>query len=123
MTVKLEAPYPSIQTVTILPNPRWNDSESLTNSINIHRTMRGNTYTYVKTTNNRRRLFMNFNITRMKGLELQAFIKSYFSSTLKLTDHLGVSWVGKFTSNPFNFSTPGPAEYQDIQLEFEGTQL
>lgn len=121
MTVKLEAPYPSIQVISFLPNPVFNDSEACTNEIQKHYTMDGRLYTYIKQTNGRRKLLMQFNLHRMKGLELRAFIRAFYSTKIRLTDHLGVRWIGYFTVNPFDFST-GSGELQDIQLEFEGVK-
>jgi len=113
----------SFQTTTILPNPQWNDSENLTSSVNVRRSMNGMVYTYVKTKNSRRKLSMTFKLTHQKGLELRAFIRSYFRSPITLVDNEGQTWSVKFTSNPFEFSTSSPSEGQDIHLEFEGVKL
>jgi len=117
MSIKLEAPYPRINTTTFLPNPLFNDSEGLTSSLSLNRTMGGNVYTYIKTST-RKKIVFNFEFTRQKGLEFRAFLRSYFSSTIRLTDHLGSIFIGKFTSNPFELTSPG--NYQNIQIEFEG---
>jgi len=84
-------------------------------------TMDGQLHTYVKSSQ-RRKLILQFKLDRMKGLELRAFLRVFYSSQIKLTDHLGVVWAGYFTVNPFDFST-GSAELQDITLEFQGTKL
>lgn len=123
MSIKLEAPYPAIQTIIYLPNPLFNDSEAITDSIQVLRSMTGIVRTYVKTTNNRRSITFNFKLSRLKGLELREFIRSYYRSSIRLTDHLGQVWNVKLSSNPFDFSTPGPVEQQTIQVSFEGTKL
>ncbi len=120
MSVKLAAPYPAIQTITWLPNPSWDDSEALTVSVSEQRSISGLLYTYVKTKNLRRKLLFEFELNRMKALELRAFIKSYYRSKIQLSDHTGAIWVGYFTSNPFEFDTPSRGNRQTIQLEFEG---
>jgi hypothetical protein len=66
---------------------------------------------------------MDFRLTRQKSLELKAFIRAYYSSDIIITDHNGVRWLAKFTSNPFEFSAVSTSEGQNIHLEFEGTQL
>jgi hypothetical protein len=119
--VSLEAPYPLLQTTTLLPNPEFSDSEALTTEVKEHRSMIGTLYTYVKTKNNKRKLLMQFKLNRMKGLELRAFIRSYYLSKIRLTDHLEQVWVVNFISNPFEFDTSSD-ERQNISLEFEGIQ-
>ena len=128
---QLEAPYPTVQTTSILPNPEFGDSENLKAQVSTKRAMDGTRYTYVKRKGGRK-LQWTFRITRNKGLELRAFIQSYFASQIKVTDHAGRVWIGHFTSNPFEFDTPtraAPAiapmprgEYQTITIEFEGEE-
>lgn len=127
----IEAPYPTLQTTTILPNPQFSDQEGLATSIVRKTAMNGTRYTYVKY-RNRRRLRWTFQLSRNKGLELRAFLMSYFASKVRITDHRGRTWLGHFTSNPFEFETtrraapaidPMPrGEIQVIELEFEGEQ-
>ena len=125
------APYPGIQTVSLLPNPTFSDTEALTASVSAQRATDGTLYTYVKTKSGRRKLSWNFQLTRLKGLELRAFLLSYFASKVKITDHNGRIWVGNFTNNPFEFdaqSRAAPAmsdvrgETQSITIEFEGVE-
>lgn len=126
----LQAPYPTLQTLTVLPEPKFSDAMNLTDAVIVKRAMDGTRRTYVKTKGGRRRLKWTFQLTRNKGLELRAFIQSYFASKIYVLDHLGRNWVGYFTSNPFELDTPergAPArppllcgEEQAIELEFEG---
>ena len=125
MSIELAAPYPSIQTISILPNPQFGDTEALVDSITVTRTMDGTQYTYVKS-KPRRKINLQIQISKMKGLELRAFMESYFSTKMRLTDHLGQVWIGYLINNPFVFDTtkkssesPG-GEMQTIQIEFEG---
>jgi hypothetical protein len=126
----LQAPYPTLQTLTVLPEPKFSDAMNLTDAVIVKRAMDGTRRTYVRTKGGRRRLKWTFQLTRNKGLELRAFIQSYFASKIYVLDHLGRNWVGYFTSNPFELDTPergAPArppllrgEVQAIELEFEG---
>jgi len=119
------------QTTTLLPNPQFSDSEQLTAEVEAKRAMNGTLYTYVKTKGDRRRVQWSFSLSRNKALELRAFILSYFASTIRVTDHHGRQWVGRFVDNPFEFDTPrraAPAihpmprgEQQQITISFEGT--
>ena len=126
----LHAPFPTMQTVTILPDPKFSDAMSLTDAVTVKRAMDGTRYTYVKTKGGRRKLKWVFQMTRNKGLELRAFIQSYFASKIYVIDHLGRKWVGYMMNNPFEFDTTeraAPArqgwprgEIQVLTLEFEG---
>ncbi len=109
----------SFQTTTFLPNPEFGDSEGVLDEVSVKRTIGGNRYVYVKTKGSRRRLTLNFRLTRQKGLELRAFIQSYFASSITLVDHLDQTWVGNFMSNPFEFTSVLSSD-ATIQLEFEG---
>lgn len=132
MSFTIAAPFPAVQTTTVLPNPELSDAESLTDSLSARRAMDGTLYTYVKTKAGRRKLQWTFQLTRNKGLELRAFLLSYFASQLRVVDHLDRVWVGHFVNNPFELTTDrkaGPAlqglprgETQSITLEFEGTE-
>lgn len=121
-----------VQTITSLPHPQFGDSENLTDEVKIIRATDGTTYSYVKTKGGRRHLQWQFTLTRNKGLELRAFIQSYYRAPIKITDHNGRVWVGVITNNPFEFDTPRagyPAisplhrgETQVITLDFEGVE-
>lgn len=127
----LQAPYPSLQTTTILPSPRPGDSEGLRAVVTIKRAMDGTRYTYIKRKGGRK-MQWTFKVTRNKGLELRAFIQSYFASVIVATDHNDRKWIGKFVNNPFEFDTPSRAapaiapmprgENQVITIEFEGDE-
>jgi len=127
----LQAPHPSLQTTTILPNPMFGDSEGLRAEITIKRAMDGTRYTYIKRKGGRK-MQWTFKLTRNKSLELRAFIQSYFASKIRITDHNDRVWLGHFVSNPFELSTESRAapaiapmprgESVVITLEFEGEE-
>ena len=128
----LQAPYPDLQTTTLLPNPQFSDAENLQVTVTRKTAMDGTRYTYVKRKGDRRKLMWSFRLTRNKGLELRAFLFAYYASQVKIVDHNDRVWVGNFTNNPFEFDTAqkaGPAinpmprgETQMIELEFEGVE-
>ena len=126
--IRLEAPLPVIQTISILPNPQESDTENLLNNLDVKRAMNGMKYSYVKS-NPRRRLTYEFRLTRMKTLELQAFIESYFDSEIKITNHKDEVWHVRLVNNPFDFSNVGAAfgapgrEFANIQIQFEGVKV
>jgi hypothetical protein len=114
-----------------MPNPEFGDSENLVAEVNKKHAMDGTLFTYVKR-KGRRKLSWTFGLTRNKGLEVRAFIQSYFASKIQVIDHNGRKWVGNFISNPFEFETdrrsapaisPMPfGERQRITIEFEGEE-
>lgn len=111
----------SYQTTTLLPNPDFDDSEGLMDEVIIKRTIDGARHTYVKTKNQRRKLLFAIKLTRLKALELRAFIQSYFYSEIELTDHLDQVWIGNIIVNPFEFTTAS-ADVTTIQIDFEGVK-
>ena len=128
---QLQAPWPGLQTTTVLPNPKFGDSESLRAEVCVKRAIDGTRYTFVKRKGGRK-LQWTFRLTRNKALELRGFIQSYNASKIRVVDHAARIWVGNFTNNPFEFDTEGRAapaiapmphgEWQTITLDFEGAQ-
>lgn len=128
---RMEAPYPTLQTLTVMPNPQFSDQEGNLNTVSRLTAMDGTRYTYVKR-RIRRKLHWTFKLSRNKGLEVRAFFMSYFASQIRISDHRNRVWVGNFTSNPFEFeglSRAAPAidsmlrgETVNIEIEFEGEE-
>ena len=129
---EISAPYPMLQTTSVLPNPQFSDQDALAVTVSRKTAMDGTRYTYIKQKDDRHKLKWSFRLTRNKSLELRAFIISYFASKIKVIDHNDRIWVGNFTSNPFEFDTSSRAapaiaplplgENVNIQIEFEGVQ-
>jgi len=127
----MEAPYPILQTLTVMPNPQFSDQETNLNTVSRKLAMDGTRYTYVKR-RVRRKMLWSFRLSRNKALEVRAFFMSYFASKIRITDHRNRVWLGYFTSNPFEFDTPSRAapaispmpkgETQTIDIEFEGEE-
>lgn len=128
MSFQLAAPVPGIQTISVLPSPAFNDREAGRRTVESQRAMDGTLRTYVKSSE-RQKLSYTFNLTRMKALELRAFIRSYYRATIQITNHKGDVWHVKFVSDPFEFETVSRAggqpgnERVSITLELEGTKV
>ena len=125
MSLILSAPLPGLQTTCIFPSPSFGDSESPSLGIDIKQSMNGTLYTYVKA-NARSKLQYRLVLSRMKALELRAFVQAYYRAGIRLTNHKGEVWDVKFTINPFEFSGQGRSSDPGgstitIDLEFEGT--
>jgi len=126
MSFILKAPYPGVQTTTLLPSPKWGDSKALTATVLTMRSINGTLYTYVKSRNGRKKLQWEFEVSRHKALELREFINSYRGALIQVIDHDGDHWVGYLRNNPFEFVGAGRAgdgwpgrETMSSMLEFE----
>jgi len=103
----LQAPWPGLTTTTVLPNPQFNDMQARQHGVTIKRAMDGTRYTYVHTTDSRHKLTYQFTMSRKKALELRAFVRAYYRSQIRLTNHKGEVWRVWFINNPFEFETTG----------------
>lgn len=118
-------------TTSLLPSPSFSNQEGLTDEVDVKYASDGTRYTYV-TTKDRQKYQWQFSLAREKGAELEAFLFKYFADEITVIDHNDVKYIGKFTSNPFAFDTPGRGlisitqqlanERQTITLEFEGVE-
>lgn len=128
MSVLLQAPAPTIETTTTLPNPEFSDVENQQAEVEVRRSMNNTVRTYIKR-KGRKALTYTFSLTRGKSLELRAFIEAYYSSEIYLTNHKDEKWFGNLTSNPFEFTGAGTHrtapgnEYVTITLNFEGVLI
>lgn len=99
MSTILRAPWPNYKVTSILPNPEFGDSRSSESTITIKRTITGRVVTYVKPSG-RQTLTLPFQLTRMKSLELEAFIKAYQSAPIYVKLYDGSEWEGKLAGAP-----------------------
>lgn len=130
MTFQISAPFPSIVTTTLLPNPTFGDGEGATGELNIIRSVNGKRRTYIKSKNGRRKLNWTFRLTRNKAIELLEFFRSYHGNRIYVKDHNDRTWEGYFITNPFETTSEGAAkpavqnwptgERWTVELEFEG---
>ena len=114
-------------TTSVLPSPEFSNVDSKPHTINIKRAMDGTRRVYKKPASTQI-LNYTFMVTKMKALELRAFIKLYFDSEIKITDHNGDIWLVRFTNQPWTFNADAPSlsvegrERVQIPLAFEGVQ-
>lgn len=131
MSFILVAPVPLVETTTVLPNPKFGDSEAATGELNILRTVNGRRRTYVKS-KNRRKLQWDFDLTRNKAMELFEFYRSYNSKKVFIKDHNDRRWEGFIVSNPLEIEMARRGlptlqgwlvgETCRVTIEFEGTR-
>lgn len=121
-----QAPFELIQSSMVVPNPLLDDTENLVSNLTLRRAMNGDTYTYVKTSNNRV-LKLTFTVDRLKGLEMEAFFDAYNGSNIRMQDWKGRIWKTQIITNPIDFVqtrryAPG-SDRTDVNLEFEGVKI
>ena len=120
--IVLQAPHSLIQTTTILPDPEWNDGEGIMSTVSVNSAEDGTLYTYVKRTD-RRKLGYTFQLTRMKALELKAFIRAYAGEKIRLTNHKDEVWVVVLSDDNFDFAQVDRCNNMNITLQFEGVKI
>lgn len=125
MSLRLQAPYPAIQTTTLLPNPQKGDVQGRKHAMDVFRAIDGTRRTSVKS-NDRHVLTYTFNLSRAKSLELQAFTHSYFTSKIRIRNHKNETWEGYFASNPIELThagNDGASEFVEVQLQFDAVRI
>lgn len=128
MGMNISAPHPASKVTIVLPSPKFSDSKGKEQSVSVKRTITGGTVTYVKSSD-RYRLALRLELTKMKAIELQRFIRIYYRAELLLTMHDGTRWAGKLINNPFDNRSIGRAgglpggEMIEVTIEVSATQV
>lgn len=126
--MQFEAPFPAVQTVTVLPEPQWNDTQRLPDAMTLGEAMNGDLYSNVAKTT-KRVYNWSFNISRMKALEFLEFVRAYSAEKWRVTDHEDVVIIGYLLSNPLELNVdrrakaegpPGSEDNVSVTIEFEG---
>jgi hypothetical protein len=111
----------------ILPNPEYNDAESLVAAVSIKRTITGDTYSYVKKSNNRK-LKYKFLISQRKAYELRKFLLDYLGNRVAMTTCKGEMWTGFILTDPSEIisNSRGDAckgDLYEVNLEYQGVRV
>ena len=130
MSTIMRAPWPSPTVTSILPNPQFEDARATESTIIIKRTMTGRKLTYVRPTD-RQLLRLPFQLTRMKALELEAFLKVHQGDAIFLELYDGSQWEAKLIQQPvqrvarerIGTSTLVGKELIELTLTFSATRL
>jgi hypothetical protein len=104
MSTFISAPSPSNKVTIALPSAQLGDTTATEQDIALQETMTGVVYTYVKS-NTRRKLVLTFRLTRMKSLELQAFLRIYYRAEWKVVLYDNTVWTCKLLNFPVQFKT------------------
>lgn len=115
------------QSVTLLPNPDFGDSEGHNVEVNYLEAASGRPYAYKKTTGYRNLEYTWTNLGRGKIEELVEFFKLYIGEEIIVEDQHGVSFRCVLNEDPVSFSTDRRSaplsESGTITLRFSGVKL
>lgn len=99
MATEIKGPYPNPKVTIILPNPQFEDTRASESTVQVKRTMTGRVITYVQSSD-RYTLRLPFTLSRMKSLELEAFIKAYQSARWQVSLYDGSVWDAQLVGQP-----------------------
>lgn len=91
MATTIRAPFSAPKVTVVLPNPLFDDSRASESKVQVKHTMTGRAVTYVQQSD-RFAITLPFRLTRMKALELQAFLAAYQGAEWRLTLYDGSQW-------------------------------
>ncbi len=110
----------------ILPCPQFGDSNTYSGTINLKRTMTGDTFTYVRKVD-LEKLKYTFHMGTNKAIELKDFLLNFSDKQITLINWLGETWIVNLANNPYQFNAAGrwqnKGERYEISLEFEGIKV
>lgn len=108
--------------VIVLPCPQLGDSQSYSGTLNLKRSMTGNTITYVRRSRFNH-LKYSWWLGRQKSLELEDFILNFSDQFVTLYNWKGETWVGYITNSPYEFVAKEryqpTGERIEVTLDFE----
>lgn len=112
--------------VLVLPCPLFGDTQSLSDSMVLKKTMTGLIYTYVKQSD-LQKLKYDFLISKNKALEVRSFLQLYYSDRFTMNNWKGENWLVFITNDPIDMVTSGiwdpGQESVKVTLEFEGVKI
>src|SRR5690606_9456796 len=115
----LQAPYPMIETSIRLPEADKRNTFTPQNQVTLLRTRRGLTRSYLNSSSEVQLNCSFSGLYKEKALELLEFYKAYSLATVRLIDHNNDFYVGRFTTDTLELSTPGATTATII---FKGTK-
>ena len=104
--LQIRAPHPNHKVTILLPNPEFDDARAPESTITIKRTMTGRLITYIAQSD-RVTLNLPLQLTRMKSLELEAFLASYQSAKWEVTLYDGSVWETQLVGEPVSRRATG----------------
>ncbi len=111
--------------VVVLPCPQFGDSQAYMGSIDLKRTMTGDTFTYVRKSR-LEKLQYSFHVGSRKAYEMKQFLLNHSHELMTMMNWKGETWLVMITNNPVEFVNTGrwqnKGERVEFTLEFEGVK-
>jgi len=125
--IQLLAPHPNYEAIILMPNPAWGDFRRLVSTVQVKRSMTGQTIvTHVQKYEDLRSFDLSFELTREKSLEFLAFCDSHLGSLTKMIDHRDDEFIGYLQVNPIELekvrSGKSLGEVVTISFQFESVE-
>jgi hypothetical protein len=130
MSTIIKAPYPNHKVTATLPSAKFDDARASESTVTIKRSMLGRKITYVNPSD-RYTVVLPFILTRMKSLELEAFVQAYQSAHWEITLYDGSKWDCLLVGEPVSRAatqrigdnpTPGK-EAVEVTLTFSAKRI
>lgn len=121
MSVYMTAPYDTPRTTIRLPSPTFSDEQGHYQDVDVKVAMSGDLFTTVRTSR-KRKVTWEFNLTRMKSLEFEAFLALYTGNRIKIFDWDTGVYKAHFITNPVEF-VPNGKDNVRVKIEFVGEKL
>lgn len=106
MSTLIHAPYPAEKVTIVLPSAQFEDTRQPEHDVTVQRSMLGRVVTYVRSTP-RRALVLPLQLSRMKSLELDAFVRIYYRAEWRIVLYDGSQWRVRMSSEPSQRITSG----------------
>ena len=120
--MQIFTPHPDWKQLLVLPNPEWGDFTRLVNTLQVKRSMTGQTVVTHIQKQEGKSLEWQFNLTRYKSLELLEFYLLHSGQKCLVIDHRNDSHIGYIQFNPLELEkirSGSNGERVNVNLNFE----
>ena len=124
--ISIEAPYPDIASILVLPEPELGNAMATTSGVQVKRMMDGTLETYI---NKREQKSYRFTVVipKVKAIQVLDFFSLYLGSKIRYKD-VTRTVIGYITKNPLELDMQRRAVSQnsqedvDLELTLEATE-
>jgi len=120
--IQFIATFSNPETVVILPNPEFGNTNSLMSSVIAKQAIDGTLYAYKKTKEHQK-LEWTIIMTPLKAEELKAAIDYYMGQYIKIVDMDNKVWRVLLANDVFKFTSKLADKWVETQLEFQGVRV
>lgn len=112
--------------IIVLPCPIFGDSQSEQGTIDLKRTMTGDTFTYVRK-QRLQKVEYSFHVGSRKAYEMKQFLLEHSYKLITMSNWKGETWLVMLANNPVEFVNTGRwqnvGERVEFTLQFEGIKV